>query len=93
MRDIKDLRLEINEIDEKLAKLLERRMSVARGVGEYKKSVGMPIFDSAREEEVLKRNTDRVENEELKPYVREIFQDIMNVSKEYQKKVIGEDNE
>ena len=93
MRDIKDLRLEINEIDEKLTKLLERRMSVARGVGEYKKSVGMPIFDSVREEEVLNRNTDRVENEELKPYVREIFQDIMNVSKEYQKKVIGEDNE
>ena len=40
MIDLKRLRKEIDEIDENLVRLLERRMDIARQVGEYKEANG-----------------------------------------------------
>lgn len=37
MRDLKEIREEINEIDEKLIELFKRRMECAKDVGNYKR--------------------------------------------------------
>ncbi len=84
MRDIKDIRLTINEIDEKLAELFEKRMAAAAEVAEYKKAHGLPIKDSAREAEVIERNAKRIDDEEIRPYYVSFLQSLMDVSKGYQ---------
>ena len=53
----------INEVDEEMAKLFVRRMQAAEMVAEYKKQNGMPILDSVREEEVVQRNANLIEDE------------------------------
>ena len=49
MRDLLELRDEIDEIDAEIVTLYERRMAIAQEVAEYKISVGKPVFDKERE--------------------------------------------
>ena len=42
--DIKELREQINEIDEKLVELFLKRMEVSAGVAAYKKERGLPVL-------------------------------------------------
>jgi chorismate mutase len=53
--DIEKLRQDINKIDEKLLDLINRRISLAKQIGEFKKQGGVQIKDSGREEEILNR--------------------------------------
>ena len=53
MRDLKEIREEINEIDEKLIELFKRRMECAKDVGNYKKANNIPILNQDRENEIL----------------------------------------
>ena len=51
--DIKELRNEIDVIDDQIVKLFGQRMDVASRIAEYKKKNNMPIFVPAREREKL----------------------------------------
>jgi chorismate mutase/prephenate dehydratase len=95
MKDIDELRLEINKIDEKMAKLFIERMKVVEGIARYKKSVGMDILDSSREKEVIEKNSRRVEGELAKKYYIRFLEDNMKRSREFQKEVLNgmSDNE
>ena len=46
-------RQEINEVDEEMAKLFVRRMNAVSRVAAYKIAHGLPIYDEARENEVI----------------------------------------
>ena len=50
---LKDLRKEIDEIDNDLIDLLAKRMRVCRNIGEYKKENGMTIVQTRRYSEIL----------------------------------------
>ena len=52
---IEDWRSEIDEIDNELLRLLNRRARLATEVGFLKRAAGIPINDPARETEVLER--------------------------------------
>jgi len=56
----------INETDDKMRSLFVRRMEAVRMVAEYKKQHGLPILDEAREEKVVRLNSQRVEDPELR---------------------------
>ena len=79
-----DARKKINEVDEKMAKLFEKRMDAATEIAEYKKENGLPIFDESREKEVIKNNTDYIESEDYKEYYADFIQSVMDISKKYQ---------
>ena len=79
-----DARKKINEVDEKMAKLFEKRMDAATEIAEYKKEKGLPIFDESREKEVIKNNTDYIESEDYKEYYADFIQSVMDISKKYQ---------
>ncbi|OGE30825.1 hypothetical protein A2631_04015 [Candidatus Daviesbacteria bacterium RIFCSPHIGHO2_01_FULL_44_29] len=51
MEDLNQLRKAIDQIDAKLLDLISQRIEVVKKVGEYKKLVGKPIKDPAREQE------------------------------------------
>lgn len=52
---IEDWRAEIDEIDNELLRLLNRRARLASEVGFLKRRAGIPIHDSCRESEVIGR--------------------------------------
>ena len=81
----------IDEIDAQMAALFERRMEAVGQVAQYKAATGKPVFDAAREDVVLAKNTGRLENEELRPYYRHVLQEMMAVSRAYQRKLLGRD--
>ena len=53
--DIELLRKQINEIDREVLKLLQKRVEVAREIGRYKHENNLPLYDPAREREVISR--------------------------------------
>ena len=84
MRDLNELRIEIDSIDSQLIQLFEKRMDIVKEVIEYKLSHDMPIYQSDREKEVLKKNLSKVENKELIQYASMFLENMMHISKSYQ---------
>jgi len=85
MRDISEIRAEIDQIDTELTKLFERRMTVSEEVAAYKKANGLPTLNAAREKEVISKACSRLENKEFAPYTEKLYTCLMNLSKDYQK--------
>lgn len=86
MRDLDDIRLEINEIDEKMLELFKRRMDCSKAVAEYKTANNLPVLNEKREKEIL----DKVEENggEYGKTARVFFSDIMDLSKTLQHNVM-----
>ena len=62
--DLQELRSEIEAIDKEFVKLFEKRMNVAKQVGEYKRENHLPVYDGERESELIKKNVQYLENRE-----------------------------
>lgn len=88
MDGLQEARKIINEVDTQMAELFVRRMRAAETVAEYKRAHGMPILDAAREEEVIRKGAERVEDDNLRGYYVDFMRDTMAVSRRYQQKLI-----
>lgn len=86
MRDLNEIRKEINEIDEQLVKLFVQRMDCAKDVGEYKKANGIAVLNEQREKEILDRVA--AQGGEYGVYTRNLFVDIMEMSRAIQQDLI-----
>ena len=84
MRDLLELRDEIDAIDSEIVELYEKRMQIAKEVAEYKISVGKPIFDKEREISKLEILKGKVGTEFLKHGISELFEQIMAMSRKRQ---------
>lgn len=89
MNDLEKARKTISEIDEQMAKLFAERMHAVKLVAEYKKSHGLPVLDKAREEELLRKNTEKINDETLKEYYAQFLKNNMAVSRAYQERLLG----
>ena len=89
MSEIDLLRIEIDDIDQELTKLLERRLNVAKKIAEYKKEQDLPILDESREEVVIQKNIDRLNNPDYADKVREFYINLMDISKSVQEDLIN----
>ena len=78
LREIERLRILIDDIDIKIADLLNNRAILAKRVGQVKKKLNLPIYISKRETEILKNirsmNSGDFSNEALE----RIFKIIIN---------------
>ena len=68
MRELKEIRRTINEIDNEMRALFEKRMHAVREVAEYKQAHGLPIHDPAREEQVIESNALMIDDDTLRPF-------------------------
>lgn len=84
MRELKEIRKEITEIDNQMATLFTKRMELVKQVSEYKKICGMPIYDPEREAEVLEKGVQRVENPDVRTYYVTYLKSVMDIAKKYQ---------
>lgn len=84
--DLTELRQAINDIDKQLQELFSKRMELCCNVAQYKIDNDLPVFQSAREKEILQRVADNAP-EDLKGGSTVLFQTIMDISKcvQYQK--------
>ena len=81
---IDEARLKINAIDEKMVKLFEERMAAVLDVLKYKKEHNLAVFDSKREEEIIKKNVQLLSDSNLKEYYLEFFKAVLSSSIKYQ---------
>ena len=60
-----------------MAALFVRRMHAVEQVADYKRAHGLPVFDGAREDAVVAKNSAYVEDEDIRPYYVEFLRDTM----------------
>ncbi len=84
-------REEIDKIDSEFVKLFEKRMDVAKKVGEYKRERNMEIFVADRERAILEKRTAQIENPEYKKYAADFFENVMRISRSLQSKIVSSD--
>lgn len=89
MRNLDDIRLKINKIDEEMAKLFESRMNLAKEVAEYKIAHAIPIENKGREQDVIDLNSQYIQNDEIKEYYVNFIKNNMDLSKKYQSRIIN----
>ena len=88
---LQQARAEIDRIDAEMAALFAQRMHAVADVARYKAQTGKPVFDPAREAAVLDQNAARLQDEDLRPYYRAFLQKAMDVSRAYQRAMLGRD--
>lgn len=91
MNTLEEARQVIDEADKAIAEQFERRMNAVKQIAKYKKENNIPITDSSREKEIMKKNSLRIENAEFHPYYVTVISDIMTQSKKYQRNFIGQE--
>lgn len=91
MKDLSALRENINEIDNRIVELWMQRMESSLKIAEYKKENNLPVFDEKREKELLERVSE-LAGAELNDYCRELYEKIMAISRDYQRKYFDKEN-
>jgi len=91
MAAIDDYRNKIDEIDKEITRLFEERMDIVIKVGEYKKQNNLPVFNKAREDEVIEKNIGYLNNKDYAEGLKQFFTNIMNISKDLEDKEVKGD--
>lgn len=90
MRDLKEVRQDIDRIDKEILKLYEDRMVLAEEVAAYKIENHKAIYDRIREEKKLEKLSDGIEDDLLKQGVIELFEQIMSSNRKKQYRILAE---
>ena len=86
--DLVEARKRIGVVDEQMASLFVERMEAARAVAACKREAGLPIEDKAQEAHVIERGVALVADDELRPYYVEFLQNLMKLSKDWQRHLL-----
>ena len=91
MKELKNIRDEINGIDEQMRELFVKRLALAEEVAEAKRVAGTPVLNPAREREILSRVAEEVgpdkENE-----ARLFFTTLFSISRGRQRAALSADD-
>ena len=80
-----ELRGQIDEIDEKLIDLFQKRMDVSSEIARYKRRHNMPVYDPIREGEILSEVTKKAK-ESLKSDIRALYSLLFELSRAQQER-------
>lgn len=83
--DLKELRREIDQIDDELVRLFTARMDVAAKIADYKKEHSLPILAPVREREKLQDVAQKA-GPEMENYARVLYSMLFELSRSYQSK-------
>jgi chorismate mutase len=81
---LKEIRDEIDVVDEKIIKLLERRVSLAKDAYSIKKGNNHPVSDPVREKEVLEHVAKSTTLD--KGFIKSLFKSIIEFCKNEEQK-------
>ena len=88
--ELSELREQLDVIDAQIVALYEQRMDVCRQVAEYKIDTGKKVFDRQREAEKLTKVAALTHNEFNSQGVKELFEQIMSMSRKLQYQLLTE---
>lgn len=83
--ELKELRTEIDKIDDELVRLFGARMDIAAQIADYKKENNLPIMMPAREREKL-QDVAKKAGPEMANYTRVLYSMLFELSRSYQSK-------
>lgn len=89
MQDLAESRRRIDEIDARIVELYEERLAISGDVAEYKIANHRPVLDKRREEEKLTRLEAMAGDAFSKQGIRELFEQIMSVSRKKQYRLLA----
>lgn len=90
--NLSEARAEIDAVNVALIPLLERRLDAVCEVMAYKRDHNMDVLDANREKAILAAIADQVQNPDFKAPICDIFQAIMDVSKDYEQAHLNQEN-
>ncbi len=88
--DLNQIRVEIDDVDNRIVELFQKRMELAGEVAETKRESGKAIYDRTREQDKLKRLGELADSEFNRYSIEELFLQIMSISRRYQYKLLGD---
>ena len=83
--ELKDIRSQIDAVDNELVELFVKRMHLSAQVADYKKANNMPIYVPAREREILQDVAQKA-GPEMANYTRVLYSMLFELSRSYQSK-------
>ena len=90
MSNIEDYRKNIDNIDKEIVEKLEERMRVAENIAKFKQDNNLPVIDIIREREKLEEITEMA-SDDMASYARILYNTIMEMSKDHQRKITNQD--
>ena len=90
MREIEELRNELDVIDKEIVALYEKRMAVSGEVAEYKIANAKPVLDIERENSKMAQVSGMASSDFNRVGVEELFQQLMSMSRKLQYRKLTE---
>ena len=90
MLDLQECRRKIDEIDEEILRLFQKRMEICEDVAAYKIKAGKKVLDPERERQKIETLKSRADSEFNALGVQELFQQIMAISRKRQYQLLAE---
>ena len=78
----------IDSIDNSIIELYEKRMDIIKEITKYKIEKGLPVLDQNREDSMLKKNIEKIKNEEYKKYYKDVLDGYLKASKKMQAEIM-----
>ncbi len=88
--DLEAIRRRIDKIDAQLIAAVEKRLAIVLEVAAYKKQHNLPVFDAAREAQVIKKACERLQHKEYASVVTALMTTLMDQSKVLEHNVLEE---
>ena len=85
--DIRELRNEIDRVDSELLPLFLKRMEISGKIAEYKKANDLPVYNEAREKEILSEIAEK--SGDMSSYATRFYSEILKISRSYQETLFG----
>ncbi|MBP5571477.1 MAG: chorismate mutase [Bacteroidales bacterium] len=80
MRNLEDIRAEIDEVDAQMAQLFEKRVQLSKEAAKVKAAAGLPATDAAREIQIIENNAKLV-SPEIREKYKEFQEGVLEISK------------
>ena len=88
--DLLECRNKLDVIDKQIVKLFEERMDICGKVAETKIASGKAVYDAEREKQKLDAVSSMADSEFNQVAVRELFSQMMSISRKYQYSILAE---
>ena len=85
--DLKELRKEIDAVDQELVALFEKRMAIAERIAAWKQKEGMQVQDAAREAEKIVQVQNLTHTPFNREHVGELYTVLISLSRKLQEEV------
>lgn len=90
LRELAEIRKELDEVDASIVSLFEKRMNLCREVAAAKMAAGIPVLDQSREAQVLASRAAQLRDASLADGVKELYTALMAISRAEQQKMMLE---